>query len=464
MVHRARWRYLAALSVVAIVAAGCGDDDDDDSTADTEAATDTAETTGTEATGDTGETTDTEATTDTGGTTDTGDAPSGEGDGVLTIGYLLPQSGALSFLGPPMIGGVEMAIEEINAAGGVNGADVVLVGRDDGTDPDVANAAVDDLFAENVDLIVGAAASGVSLAVIDKITTAGIPMCSPSNTGVQFSTYDDSDLYFRTAPPDNLQSQVLAGLVVDDGFTNVVVLGRSDEYGEGFANFVAEELEAAGATVADTIIFDPSPSAVYTDVAGQIAAAAPDAVVMISFDEGARVIQEAIAAGVGPADVQWYGADGIQSSSFWELVDPDDPTVVEGLRGTAPSAAPAGGEATFRERFEAFAPGVDTIYSGHAYDCTILAALAATRAGSDAPGDIAAAINDVTRAPGTVCTLVAECLEAAAADDIDYDGAAGPLDFVDVGEPGAGEYDTWEFDAEGAVSIIEESIPVAGEG
>jgi branched-chain amino acid transport system substrate-binding protein len=445
MLHGSR-RFLAALAVVAIVAAGCGDDDDDDDSADTGAATDTA------------------ASADTGATTDTGGGTAAAADGVLRVGYLLPQTGALSFLGPPMIEAVEMAIEEINAAGGVNGQPVELVGRDDGTDPDVANAAVDDLLAENVDFIVGAAASSVSLAVIDKITTAGIPMCSPSNTGVQFSAYPDNDLYFRTAPPDNLQSQVLADLVLGDGNTTAVVLGRSDEYGEGFAGFVAEELEAAGVTVADTIIFDPSPTAVYSDVAGDIAAAAPDAVVMISFDEGARVIQEAIAAGVGPADLQWYGADGIQSSSFYEAVDPDDPTVVEGLRGTAPSAAPAGGEATFRERFEAFAPGVDTIYSGHAYDCTVLAALSATRAGSDAPADIAAAMNDATRPPGTTCSLVAECLELAAAEDIDYDGAAGPLDFVDTGEPGAGEYDTWEFDATGAVTIIEESIPVAGEG
>ena len=97
------------------------------------------------------------------------------------------------------------------------------------------------------------------------------------------------------------------------------------------------------------------------------------------------MIQAAIAAGVGPDAVQWYGTDGIQSSTFWEKVDPANPAVVEGIRGTAPSAAPADGEATFRERFEAFAPGVDTIFSGHAYDCVVVAALAAIEAGSDAP-------------------------------------------------------------------------------
>jgi branched-chain amino acid transport system substrate-binding protein len=424
---------LALLSVVALAGAACGDDDD-------EAVTEPGQTAVPEATG----------------------APGTAGDGVLRIGYLLPETGALDFLGPPMIEAVKMAVQEINDAGGVLGKPVELVGRDDGTDADVASTAADQLLAEGVDLIVGAAASGVSLAVIDKITTAGIPMCSPSNTGVQFSTYPDRDLYFRTAPPDNLQAQVLADLVVDDGHETLVVLGRSDEYGEGFANFVAEELESAGVTVDDVIIFDAE-AGTYSDVATQIAAAAPDAVVMISFAEGGQIIKDAITAGVGPDTLQWYGADGIQSSTFYERVDPNDPAVVQGIRGTAPSAAPAGGEPTWKARFQVFAPGTDTIFSGHSYDCVALAALAATRANSDAPGDIAANITDVSRPPGETCTLVADCLEKVATDDIDYDGAAGPLDFVDIGEPGAGEYDTWEFDSAGSVVVIEESIPVAGE-
>ena len=431
MRRRRGLRWLAVFALVAVVAAACGGGDDDGEAADT--------------------------------TTTGAEAPSGEGDGVFKIGYVLPETGALSFLGPPMIEAVKMAVDEINAAGGVLGQDVELVASDSGTDPDVANASVDTLLAEGVDYIVGPASSGIALSVIDKITGAGIPMCSPSNTGVQFTSYDDNDLYFRTAPPDNLQAQVLADLIVDDGATTVVVLGRADEYGEGFANLLADDLEAAGVTVADTIIYDPEAGS-YADVASDIAAASPDAVAMISFDEGAQIIKDAIAAGVGPADVQWYGADGIQSSEFWEKVDPNDPSVVEGIRGTAPSAAPEGGEATFTERFAEFAPGTDTIFSGHAYDCVVIGALAADVAGSDAPADVAANIVDVTRAPGDTCSLYDECLKIV--DDggeVDYDGASGPLDFVDVGEPGAGAYDTWEFDAEGAVQVIEASIPVQGE-
>lgn len=428
-------RLLAVASVVAVFAAACGDDDDPE------------------------ETTAPAADTTAGGTdTTAGEVP--QGDGVLKIGYLLPQSGALDFLGDPMIKAVEMAVEETNAAGGVNGADVVLVGEDDGTDPDIAGPAADDLLSQDVDVIVGAAASGVTLSVIDKITGAPVVECSPSNTGLQFTTYDDGGYYFRTAPPDNLQAQVLTDLMVGDGAESAVVVARSDEYGEGFANALVEELTNAGVTVGDPILYDPE-AGNYTAEADLIAEAGADSVALIAFDEGASVIQSAIAAEVGPDTLQWYGTDGIQSSSFWEKVDPDNPAVVEGLRGTAPSAAPADGEATFRDRFAAFAPDVDTIFSGHSFDCVIVAVLAAAEAGTDSPQAIQAHMVSVTK-DGTKCTLVEECLALIAdGEDIDYDGAAGALDFIDAGEPGAGSYDTWEFGPDGAVAVIEESIPVA---
>ena len=103
-----------------------------------------------------------------------------------------------------------MAVEEINAAGGVLGKDIRArrSGRRDrrgGREHRRGHVA-----RRRRRLHVGPAGSSVALGVLDKITGAGIPMCSPSNTGTQFTTVDDNDgFYFRTAP-DNLQAQVLA--------------------------------------------------------------------------------------------------------------------------------------------------------------------------------------------------------------------------------------------------------------
>ena len=94
-----------------------------------------------------------------------------DGDGVLTIGTLLPQTGSLAFLGPPEFAGFDLAVEEINAAGGVLGKPVVGIEGDSGdTSTDTASQTVDRLLAENVDAIIGAASSGVTLTVIDKIS------------------------------------------------------------------------------------------------------------------------------------------------------------------------------------------------------------------------------------------------------------------------------------------------------
>ena len=118
-----------------------------------------------------------------------------EGDGVMTIGSLLPQTGILAFLGPPEFAGVDLAVQEINAAGGVLGQPIVGIPGDSGhTDTNQADQTTDRHLSENVDAIIGAASSGVSLTVIDKITAAGVTMFSPAHTSPELSTYDDNGL------------------------------------------------------------------------------------------------------------------------------------------------------------------------------------------------------------------------------------------------------------------------------
>ena len=142
---------------------------------------------------------------------DSGSKAAAKGDGTLTIGTLLPQTGDLAFLGPPEFAGVQAAVNEINEAGGVDGKEIVKVDSDsgDGT-PDIAGASVDKLLAQNADVIVGAASSNVSRSVIDKITGAGVVQFSPANTAAGFDEYPDKGLYFRTAPSDVLQGKVVA--------------------------------------------------------------------------------------------------------------------------------------------------------------------------------------------------------------------------------------------------------------
>jgi ABC-type branched-subunit amino acid transport system substrate-binding protein len=222
-----------------------------------------------------------------------------KGDGTLTVGTLLPQSGDLAFLGPPEFAGVDLAVQEINEAGGVLGKDVKQVKADsgDGT-PNIAPSETDKLLRGGADAIVGAASSSVSLSVIDKITNAGVVQISPANTSTAFDTYADKGLYFRTAPSDVLQGSVMANTVLSDGYDNVAILARQEAYGEALANNVEKFFTESGGTVVSKKLYDPN-AANYTAEIADIQAQDPDAIVVIAFDETKKIIPEMIKAGIG---------------------------------------------------------------------------------------------------------------------------------------------------------------------
>ncbi|MGH3334398.1 MAG: ABC transporter substrate-binding protein, partial [Nocardioides sp.] len=121
------------------------------------------------------------------------------------VGGILPLTGNLAFLGPPEIAGVGLAVSEINAAGGVDGADACYQMEDSGdsTDMSVSTASAGTLVSAKPSVVIGAASSSVSLNFVDTLTDAKITQVSPANTAVDLSGYDP--FYFRTAPPDTIQ-------------------------------------------------------------------------------------------------------------------------------------------------------------------------------------------------------------------------------------------------------------------
>ncbi|WP_231123839.1 ABC transporter substrate-binding protein [Nocardioides sambongensis] len=220
-----------------------------------------------------------------------------KGDGTLNIGGLLPTSGDLAFLGPPEIAGVELAIQEIDEAG--TDLKVNFLGNADSGDgtPNIAPSSVDSLLAKNVDVIVGAASSSVSLSVIDRITGAGVAQISPANTSTAFDSYADSGLYFRTAPSDVLQGSVMASTLLGDGHQNVAILARQDSYGEALADNVEKFFTEAGGTIVSKTLYSPE-AATYTAEIDELASTDPDAIVLIAFDETKKIVPELVKAGL----------------------------------------------------------------------------------------------------------------------------------------------------------------------
>ena len=353
-----------------------------------------------------------------------------QGDGELVLGTLLPQTGNLAFLGPPEIAGVKAAVEEINTAGGVNGKPVVQKDADSGdTSTDMASQSVDRLISEKSDVVIGAASSGVSMTVIDKVTGAGVVQISPANTSPDFSQYEDNGLYFRTAPSDVLQGRVMGNLVVQDGHSNVGVLALDDPYGKGLSSNVKKSVEDGGGSLStEPIIYDPKAASFSAEVT-QLKSSNPDAIVLVGFDETKKIVPELAAQGIGPDKVPLYFVDG----NLADYSEDFPAGLLNGVKGTQPGAEI---KDDFRARLMAADPTLTVFnYGPEAYDAAIISALAAQAAGDDSGASIASELKNVTTG-GEKCTDFAACVALLKENkDIDYDGVSGPIEFDDWGDP-----------------------------
>jgi len=381
-----------------------------------------------------------------------GGAPAGEGDGVLKLGYVLPETGQFAFLGPPQIQALGLAVKTINDDGGVLGQPIpeVVTGDEAGQEA-VAAQSAGRVLASDVDAVIGAAASGMSLAFIDRVTGAGVVQCSASNTAPTFTDYDDGGFYFRTAPSDALQGPVLGKVIQEDGHDRVALVARADDYGRGLMEATKKALEDGGATVALAETYDPKATN-FAPVVQQIRNSRPDAAVVIAFEEGTQILQGLIEAGLGPRQIGVYGADGLRSAELAKLVSPGDPSRLSGMKGTAPASA---ANAEFVTRLKEFAPNLTELqFAPQAFDCVTAIALAAEKAKSDDPAVFAPEIVGIT-GDGEKCTTFAACKELLdAGTDIDYDGVSGPLDFTDAGEPGRATIEVYAYDESGALQSV----------
>jgi ABC-type branched-subunit amino acid transport system substrate-binding protein len=367
----------------------------------------------------------------------------------LKVGTILPQSGGLAFLGPPEEAGVNLAVEEINAAG--LGIDIEAILRDSGdTTTDTATVSVTDLLSQDVSAIVGAASSGVSKTVIDQITGAGVVQFSPANTSADFTSYEDNNLYWRTAPSDILQGEVLGNLIAEDGNSTLGLIVLNDSYGTGLAEYTTTAFEAAGGEVVATSLFNEGDSNFAAQIA-EVTAANPDAIALITFDQ-AKVITPALVGGGFPGD-KLYFVDGNLADYSADFA----PGLVEGSKGTLPGLDTST-LGDFTDRLLAIDPNLtDYSYAAESYDAVIMIALAAYAANDTSGEAIASYLQQVSggTGEGTKVTDFASGAEALAkGEQIDYDGYSGPITFDENGDPTDATIGIYEFGADNKYTRI----------
>jgi ABC-type branched-subunit amino acid transport system substrate-binding protein len=462
--QKTRVKRVGALLVgLSITAAACGSSDaavtEDGTTPGTEAAEETTapeDTTagteapeGTDASEETTPGTDAPEGTDAPaaeGTVEAAPTCAGEGDGVLNIATVLPQTGSLAFLGPPEFAGAELAVAEINQNGGVLGADVGLDQGDSGdTTTDIATQTVDRQLAAGGDVFVGAASSGVSFTFIDKLVENCKIHFSPANTSPDFTTYEEDGLYFRTAPSDILQGRVLADLMLDEGVTTATFMALQDPYGEGLLKYSSEPFADGGGEVVEAFTYDPN-AAEFSAEVDKVVSGDPEALVLIGFEESAKILTALFEAGFTADSKRIFLVDGNVGNALGEQLPAGS---LEGIRGTLPAAEITG---DFQARLLETDPElIDFSYGPETYDAVIITALAALQAESDNPAEIAKVLNGMTR-DGEKCTTFADCAALIeAGTDIDYDGPSGPQTFGPEGEPTEASFKILTYDADNKV-------------
>jgi branched-chain amino acid transport system substrate-binding protein len=288
----------------------------------------------------------------------------------------------------------------------------------------------------------------VSFTVLDQIVQNETIMFSPANTSPDFTTYADDNLYFRTAPSDVLQGRVMGDLVLNDGYLDVGIMALQDPYGEGLAENVRMSIEGGGGTIVEEIIYDPQ-AASYTAEVTQMAAANPEAIVLIGFNETSTVLPELETQGIGPQDVPVYFVDGNLSNYGDEFPE----GFLEGNKGTLPGAETS---AEFQQRLLEINPDLaDFSYAPESYDATMLIALAAIQAQSVESRDIADNLVAVSK-DGTKCATFTECNDLLAqGEDIDYDGASGPITFSDAGDVTEATIGIYQYGADNTYTNVD---------
>jgi len=342
----------------------------------------------------------------------------------LKMATMLPLTGGLNFLMPPVDAGISLALSEIEEAGGVLGNPVEIVAEtDEGDEKDrtVIEASRDEVISSGAAFVLGAMGTGSTLHVYEDITNAGILMGSPSNTGAQLSGV--SPFYFRTAPSDSVQGSTLASLILADGKTSVGFMTFNNPYGIGLRDRIEQLVTEGGAEVvyggsdegnefaADQTTFSAEVTALKDSGA--------EAVVIVTYDQVEQILPELQAQGIDLSNV--YLVDG-SLKNFTDM--PAGAT--EGMQGTKPGFEV---DADFLQQLkDNYGDDLDDLtYAPEAYDLVNLVALAAEKAGSADAKSIQGQLAAVSGANGgTECQTFAECRDLIAdGEEIHYMTRAG---------------------------------------
>ena len=339
----------------------------------------------------------------------------------IKMGIILGFTGPIESLTPDMAGSAEVAFKEASDSGNLLGGEKIVVVRADSTciDAGAATAAAERLVtSEKVVAIMGADCSGVTTAIANNVAVPnGVPMISPSATSPALTTIEDNGYFFRTAPSDARQGQVLAKIVMDRGISEIAVTHTNNDYGKGLTDSFSSAYTALGGKISATVPHEDGKADYSAEVASLDASGAEVLAVFGYVDQGGRyMIQTSLDSG---AFDKFILADGMYGDSLLENIDGD----LTGTFGTVPGTASNGAD-IFKKIAADAGLNAGGPYTGESYDAAALLVLAMQRARSTNGESIADNLLAVANAPG------AKILPGELAKGLSILNSGGPIDYV----------------------------------
>lgn len=348
----------------------------------------------------------------------------------MKIGAILSLSGVLADYGPATRNAADLAVAQINAAGGVLGAPLGLSVADDHGEAQGAVEAAHKLAAtDKVNAFIGPMGSAAYVAAATTVAVpAGLPIVSASATAVGIDGLDGKGLAFRTVPSDVLQGAALAQVAHDKSYRAVGVVYLDSDYGKGLADSFGKAFAKLGGKVTAAVPFDPK----QAGSRGEVKAAAvgrAEALLVIAYPvNGAILLKQALDGGLFN---KFLLSDGLKDPALIEAVGGQ---FLDGVAGT--SASPAADDEGFSAFQNAYAAKYGelppTPYLDRTYDAVVLLALAAEKAKTTDGAKLKEALRDISGTGGEAIGP-GEFAKArqliAQGKKISYVGAAGPYAF-----------------------------------
>jgi branched-chain amino acid transport system substrate-binding protein len=338
---------------------------------------------------------------------------------------------------PPMLDAAKLAVDQINAQGGILGGKKLarLVADTQGSSQTAVDAANKLVNAEHVPIVVGPLLSGTTLASAQSvIVPAGVVQISPTATTPALTALKDHDWVFRVVPSDAYQGPVLARLVYDKGFKRVALTFANNDYAVGIAGTFRTAYKKLGGVITADVRHEEKKATYRTELAA-LAKGKPQALVLIAFAgaSGVTIVKEALEGGFF---TQFIGTDGLRDDLLIKQVGPENLKTAFFTSPSSPPGTPA--MAAFEKAYSAaYRTTKDKLFIQQVYDATFIAALAIQKAGSTDRAKIRDALRDVG-SPGGEVVGPGDWKKAAdliaAGKKITYVGAACPCQFDKNGD------------------------------